>query len=192
MKFYKECLFLLKKQQNCYGYFDKRIIEGIVYQLNFKFCIDVGFKSLLDFYDLKCNKHTIFVNFFRLDSIFNEVLINCMFSNKVVKLSRVWFFLKKSYRNKFYIKGRFLNIIQNGYSIGVCGIVGFLPKKQLGLLQSKIMLNYSIFHIKRIDSSKKIFTLSQKNIIKQSSRILFKLSLNIIKNKNIHILGKYI
>ena len=87
----------------------------------------------------------------------------------------MWSILKKSYKYKCILKGKILNSIRFGFSVGICGLIGFLPKR---FFLSKS--NNSLFIISSLDPLKKTFILSQNGINKLCSRIIIKLSSKIM------------
>lgn len=191
-KFNKDSLFLIKKSQTCFGNFYNRVVEGIICRSNLKLFIDFGFSSLIEyknFSNFDC-QNLVLISLHQLNSVFDNVVIDRFFSNKDFRFIYVLYFLKKAYIKKCFLKGRFLNVTRNGYSVGICGTIGFLSKVQLYLPYFNRKFDNSIFYISKLDLIKRIYILSQKNIIKQSSRVLFKLSLSIYKNKP--IIGKCI
>ena len=184
-KFNKNSYILLKSSQSCYGYFYNRIIESYTHKLNSKVYLDFGLNCFIEYSNQKdrvADKSKILVSLCNLNDVFDDISINYFFFCKDFKFLYVWFFIKKSYSNKCYLRGRYLNMLKNGYSIGVCGTVGFLSRIHQHLPYFNKNLNSSVFYVKKLDLTKKVYTLSQKNIVKQSSRVLFKLSLIFHKN----------
>jgi hypothetical protein len=193
-KFIRNNFILLQRFLYCYGFFENRVVEGHNSSFRSKFYLDLGLNRLLEYDNslIEFNKKKSLFLFYDLDFFFDEMLFDILLFNKKFVLVWVYYFLKKSYTSYCFLRGRLLNLIKNGYSIGICGIVCFLPKTESQEFYFNRKTKSSIFYIKKLDLLKKICILSQRNIIKQSSRVLFKLSLNSSKNNFLKFNGKHI
>lgn len=170
--FFKDALVDFKANINCFSLFDNRIIEGKIYHSKSLSIIDIGFKYLTTVE--KClTTNTINLKVVKLESILNDLHFdyNRFKRDLVFKLN--WSLVKKAFINRCFVRGRVLNPIYNGFSIGVWGFVGFLPKKYSIVNKSNVR---SVFIIMSIDYLKNTFVLSQNKIDKTSPRILFRMS----------------
>jgi len=170
--FYTDAFVNLKANINCFSLFNNRIIEGKVYYLRNFSIIDIGFKYLATT-EKPLNVSTVSLKVVRLETILNDLYCDYnRFKNDLAsKLN--WSLIKKVFINRCLIRGRVLNPIYNGFSIGVWGFVGFVPKKYS--ITNKCNVR-SVFVIMSIDYLKNTFVLSQNKIDKTSPRILFRLS----------------
>ena len=176
-RFFSKNINNLKSFMNCFALFKNRFIEGQVFKMKNGLVLDIGFKYTVDLYKNSSNKNIIFLILNKSETLFNDFCIIQLdlFANYIYKFN--WVIIKKIFQNKYLIMGRFLNIMHGGFSVGVCGAVGFLPKKCF-IISNKNMI--SIFSIINLNLVKKTFTLSQKHINKIVSRALFKISSKII------------
>lgn len=176
LSFYMDPLYNFKMILNCFILFESRVTEALVYNFRNSSTVDIGFKYLLPV-NKKLLTDTILLKVVKLESILNSTHSDyCNFKdNQGFKLN--WSLIKKAFVNKCILKGKVLNQIYNGFSVGICGFVGFLPKKCSAM--TKNSLN-SIFVISSIDHLKNSFVLSQNRIQKASLKILFRLSSQIL------------
>ena len=175
-KFLKNDIQQFKLYLNCFSLFENRIIDSIKFHLNNYIFVDVGFKYTIKLSsDVYLKYHTL-LKFIRLETLFNDSLID--FSNTKNSITRRlnWSIIKKAFNIRCILPGKVLNPIKNGFSIGILGFVGFMPKKYAIDNSSSLK---SIFIINSIDIFKKTFTVSQKQIDKITFRVLFKLSSQI-------------
>lgn len=164
-----------KSSMHCFALFENRFVEAFIYNYNKVSYIDFGFKYL-NIINLKNKKikYLIFKTMF-LKNLYNDINLNCVnYKNDFVH-SFMWSILKKAYRYKCILKGKILNSIRFGFSVGICGLIGFLPKK---FFLSKN--NSSLFSISSVDLLKKTFILSQRDMNKFCTRVVFKLSSKIM------------
>ena len=172
--FYSYTFIDFKTKMACFAFFDNRIIEGSVYTFKNLSIIDIGFKYLItekvlltDIVKLKITK---------LESTLNDLHFYYI---KLASNLTIWSLIKKVFTNKCIIKGRILNPVQKGFSVGIFGFVGLVPQKHFFIHKSSERPLFgikSVFLIKSIDHLKKTITLSQSKIIKLWSRVLFRLS----------------
>lgn len=183
-KFNNSPYFSFKSFNLLFNPLKKQTIEGqieFVTNQNSLIFIDFGFGTKIESFSSeillripnflslakKCNyiknfscfnfKIIVLQNFF-----LNETLIkkHCKFNFKLLLL----IFIKQKSPKKFCFKGRVLNKTKNGFSIGLGGLIGFLPKTaSFSKLSAKLGL-ISIFYIFSIDKLKQKIVLSQKQI----------------------------
>lgn len=161
---------------NCFSLFENRIIESINLQFGNYIFVDVGFKYVIKVNIKNYSKYHTLLKFIKLETLFNDSLID--FSNTKNSISRKsnWSVIKKAFKLRCILPGKVLNSVKNGFSVGIFGFIGFMPKKYAldNNLSSK-----SIFIVNSVDVLKKTFVVSQKQIDKTTFRALFKLSSQI-------------
>ena len=116
------------------------------------------------------------LKFVKLETLFNDSLINSLIAKNNISQNSNWSMIKKAFAIKSILPGKILNAFKKGFSVGIFGFVGFIPKKYL--LTSSFN-SKSVFIVNSININKKTFVLSQKKINKSIFRILFKLSSQI-------------
>ena len=170
--FYKDALVDFKSKMNCFSLFNNRIIEGKIYHFKNLSTVDIGFKYLTTIEKFSAT-NAINLKVVKLESILNDLHFdyNRLKSDLVFRLN--WSLVKKAFINKCFVRGRVLNPIYNGFSVGVWGFVGFAPKKYSIINKSNVR---SVFIIMSIDYLKNTFVLSQNKIDKTSPRILYRMS----------------
>nr|YP_010577923.1 ribosomal protein S1 [Cryptomonas pyrenoidifera]UZP15143.1 ribosomal protein S1 [Cryptomonas pyrenoidifera] len=173
LKFFKNDIQEFKNSLNCFSLFEDRITEGANFELSDSISIDVGFKYIIKIKKGSSHNYYTLLKLIKLETLFNDSLID--FSNSKNNLNKKsnWLIIKKAFDIKCFLPGKILNPIKNGFSVGVCGFIGFMPKKYA--LDSYSNLK-SVFIINNIDVLKKTFILSQRQIDKTTFRVLFKLS----------------
>lgn len=170
--FYKDALVDFKSKMNCFSLFNNRIIEGKIYHFKNLSTVDIGFKYLTTIEKFSAT-NAINLKVVKLESILNDLHFdyNRLKSDLVFRLN--WSLVKKAFINRCFVRGRVLNPIYNGFSVGVWGFVGFAPKKYSIINKSNVR---SVFIIMSIDYLKNTFVLSQNKIDKTSPRILYRMS----------------
>ena len=172
--FYINTFVDFKTKIACFALFDNRIIEGALYTFKNFSIVDIGFKYLIiekaqltDIVKLKITK---------LESTLNDLHFYYI---KLASNLMNWSLIKKAFLNKCIIKGRILNPVYKGFSVGIFGFVGLVLQKHFFVnkysLRPALGIK-SVFLIKSIDCLKKTIHLSQSKIIKVWSRVLFRLS----------------
>lgn len=68
---------------------------------------------------------------------------------KLLKEKFIW----DSLEEKKYVNGRILNYVNGGYSVGIGGLVAFLPKNHLGDLKEKLMGQLKTFSILKMNKA---------------------------------------
>jgi len=177
-RFYKKVAKEFKTYMTCFIFFNYSLIESAVIKCYNYFFFDLGFKYLVK---IKKAYRFNFLNFtilkiIKLDTLFNETKIEYLNIKSNITNKKVWFILKKAFENKSFLICRILNPIKDGFAVGFCGVVGYLPKKYY-VFDKKLIT--SVFTITSVDLFKKTFIVSQKQINKLSSRCLYKLNSKI-------------
>lgn len=170
--FYRDALYNFRTKLNCFVLFNNRTVEGKIYNLKEFSFIDIGFKYLIPI-SKNLSTDTLILKITKIESTINDFHFDYNKFKNDHSFKVNWFLIKKAFANKCILKGKILNYIYNGFSVGVCGFVGFLPTKYS--IINKYSLN-SIFIITNIDYFKNTFTLSQSRIDKTSLKVLFRLS----------------
>ena len=169
--FYKDALIDFKSKMNCFSLFNNRIIEGNIYCFKNSSVIDIGFKYLTTI-EQHLTTNTISLKVVKLESILNNIHFDYNKFKSDLSFKSNWCLLKEAFINKCFVRGRVLNPIYNGFSVGIWGFVGFVPKKYSIINKCNIR---SVFIIMSIDYLKNTFVLSQSKIDKTSPRILFRM-----------------
>ena len=170
--FYADVFADFKIKMNCFGLFNNRIIEGNVYHFKNFSIVDIGSKYLTITEQSLLTK-SVSVKLLKLETILNNQHLDYNRFKNDLALKFNWSLIKKAFISKCLIRGRVLNSVYNGFSIGVWGFVGFLPKKYSIINRCNTR---SVFVIMSIDFLKNTFVLSQNKVDKTSPRILFRLS----------------
>lgn len=174
-KFLKDDVNLVKKHLNCFSLFDNRALEGFSYTVNNDIFIDIGFKYIIKT-NFNNNKYFAFLKILKLETLFNDSEIDYLSIKSNINHKLNWSFIKKAFNIKCILNGRVLNPIKDGFSVGICGFVGFMSRKDIVI--NNVSLR-SVFNITSIDIFKKTFVVSQKQLDKAIFRVLFKLSSQI-------------
>lgn len=177
-RFYKNVAKELKTYMSCFIFFSYSLIESAVIKCcNFYF-FDFGFKYLAKIKKtFRFNTLTfIALKIIKLETLFNEIKIEYLNITSNISNKKVWFILKKAFENRSFLTCRILNPIKNGFAVGFCGVVGYLPKKYY-VFGKKLIV--SVFTIVNVDLFKETFIVSQKRINKLTSRCLYKLNSKI-------------
>lgn len=172
VSFYAVAFHDFKEKLGCFSLFDNRITEGKVYNSKTSSTIDIGSKYLISLAK-KLSVETLCLKVTKLESILNNIHSDYYKFKDSQAFKLNWSLIKKAFINKCFLRGRILNKTYNGFSVGICGFVGFLPKKFS--VMNKSRLN-SIFVVTSIDHFKNSFSLSQNRIDKVSLKVLFRLS----------------
>jgi ribosomal protein S1 len=210
-KFNSNTYKLFKNSITCFGPLQKRIIEGkidVIISKDKLVFIDFGFLNEIEsfltelslripeFFCLttKCNFIKKFSSF-----EFKVVVLQSFFLNETIIKKHyflnfnvfLFIFLKQKQKKKRYIKGRILNLTKGGYSIGVCGFVGFLPNSHTLLKLSKSIGIINSFYIITINKKKKNFIFSQRRMEKILKRRLLKLSSRLMYLEKFNIISTW-
>lgn len=180
-KFNKSSFLLLKNYQSCFTSLNNRILKSYIYYSKYKCFLDLSFNTLIEYKSIISCKKNLLVKVVYTKSLFENILIYNFLNQKKLIYNCIWYFIKKCYFNGCFLKGRILDVLENGYSIGICGTIGHLPKTDFILINSNKSLKVNIFFITKVNFIKKSYLLSQENILQQSTKTFFKL----LKNKNL-------
>lgn len=160
---------------HCFALFENRFVEALIYNNKNESYIDFGFKYLNTInLENKKTKYLVFKTIL-LKNLYNDISLNHTNYKNDFVYSFMWSILKKAYKYKCILKGKILNSIRFGFSVGICGLIGFLPKKHF-LSRS----NISLFSVMSLDLLKKTFILSQRDLNRFCTRVVFKLSSKIM------------
>jgi len=171
-RYYIKAVKDLKYYMGCFIFFFNASIEGSIIKCFRYDFFDIGFKYLIRVKKINKYLHLNFIDLkiIALETLFSET--NILSLNKNVVNKKVWALLKKAFDTRSFLVCQFLNAIKNGFAIGFCGVVGYIPKKYFA---SNKKIISSVFVILALDLYKKTFILSQKQVNKLASRSLYKL-----------------
>lgn len=143
--------FLLREKKH-------HILEGIIVNINKDILyVDLGLKMSIkfkksEFFRTRLNSNIewnvgdkvqlLLESFDRFD---NSIVLSYEKAQRLLKEKAIWDFIE----NKKYVNGRILNSVHGGYSVGIGGIVAFLPKNHLGENQEKVLGQLKTFSILR-------------------------------------------
>ena len=175
-KFLKNDIEQFKSYLNCFSLFENRITDSIHFQFDNYALVDVGFKYIIKIDIDTYSKYHTLLKFIKLETLFNDSLIDFSSTKNSITRKFNWSIIKKAFNARCILPGKVLNPVKNGFSIGIFGFIGFMPKKYA--IDNNPPLK-SIFIINSIDIFKKTFIVSQKQIDKTTFRVLFKLSSQI-------------
>lgn len=83
------------------------------------------------------------------DKYENNLVLNYDKGQKLLREETIW----KEIQDKKYINGRILNYVNGGYSVGIGGLVAFLPKNHLGDIKEKVMGQLKTFSLLKVNRS---------------------------------------
>ncbi len=180
-KFNKNSLFFFKSYQSCFTSFNNRIFESFIYFLKYRCFLDLGFNTLIEYKSIINYKSILLLKVINTKTLFENILIYSFLNQNKLIYDCIWYFIKKCYFNGCFLKGRILDTLENGFSVGICGTIGHLPQNDSVLIDSNKNLKTNLFYIISIDFTKKTYILSQENVLQQSKNIFLKL----LKIKNL-------
>jgi len=174
--FFEDDIILIKKHLNCFSLFNNRVLEGFVYVVNNDVFVDFGFKYIIESSYHNHSKYSIILKILKLETLFNDSEIDYLNVKNNINHKLNWPFIKKAFNIRCILNGKILNPIKDGFSVGICGFVGFIARKETITNNTNFK---SIFNIISIDILKKTFVVSQKQLDRTIFRVLFKLSSRI-------------
>nr|YP_009476755.1 ribosomal protein S1 [Cryptomonas curvata]AVM81248.1 ribosomal protein S1 [Cryptomonas curvata] len=175
-KYFKKDAQIFKQHFNCFSLFENRIVQGICFEFGNVIFVDVGFKYIIKLDKQFSGKYYTLLKFVKLETLFNDPLIDFLSIRNNIFRKLNWSAIKRAFNLNSILPGKVLNPVKNGFSVGIHGFVGFMPKKHSVITNCSLR---SVFIISNIDMLKKTFILSQKQIDKTIFRVLFKLSSQI-------------
>lgn len=155
-----------------------KIIEGIVLAIkNGVLTIDLGLKENFKFplaevssskrKEVKVGSSLLFyIDTFPVEGQKSQMVLNHQKAEKEIELRNVWQSLQ---RNKKYVNGIILNYVKGGLSVGVGGLVAFLPKNQMNPIKDKrsVIGRMKTFRILSMNPWNQNIVLSRKEIVKE-------------------------
>lgn len=179
----------------------QKLIEGKIHNCklsNNLLFIDFGFKYEIEIFSTELHLRIPQFqsvlnqcNFVKQHSIlnFNIIVLHTFFLNnfdiktKKSKLSSktLFYILLKQKRKKIFLKGRIIDSIKGGFSVGICSYIAFLPNSHSFL---KYMGKITFFFLLSVNFARKSFVVSQRNINKTIKRKLLKLGSRLVYMKN--------
>jgi len=156
-KFNTQNVLELKNSFNCFNLYNNRILEGTILKYNNFSLIVLGFKYVVKTKKPLVSSNCTFIKVIKLETIFNDTYINLINTSNY---KSGWYIIKKAFQHRCLLVGTILNSFHNGYSVGICGFVGFMPKKDSIYNRNQIT---SIFVISYIDPLKKKVLICHKS-----------------------------
>lgn len=101
------------------------------------------------------------------DNYEHNIILSYDKGQKLLREKMIWDYIE----DKKYINGRILNHVNGGYSVGIGGLVAFLPKNHLGDPKEKVMgqlKTFSILKANRINNNVIVSRLSALEAWKKS------------------------
>lgn len=172
-KYCRQNVNSFKKSINCFNLFESRTIEGVIHEYNGFFLIDFGFKCITNIAYQHSTDNLLYLDNIKKNELYLDIYFDYTILKRDLVYFNVWYYLKKAFYYNCFITGRFLNSFSYGFSVGVCGFIGFLASKDLKLAKYTIV---SIFNIRKVSFLTKKFLVSQKSVRKLAYKILLKLS----------------
>lgn len=187
-KFINQTYQAFKKSSLCFSPLQNRTVQGKAHFIMFSndlVLVDFGFKSEVQFLTNELHLHVYKLRSFRekishiqkyaivefniltlQSSFFRDVSIQSQKRVIDFKFFQLYFVQqqqKKIKRKSPSVKGRLLNSIRGGFSVGICGYIAFLP---LSHSLHKDFGKMSLFHILAINPERSTFVVSQKKMDK--------------------------
>lgn len=175
----------------------QKFIEGKLHACTFSnnlFFVDFGYKYEIELFGHELNlripklnsiikqcsyiKRYTFIQF-NIKTFHTFFLNNFEIKTKKIKLSTkiLFYILLKQKKKKIFLKGRIVDFIRGGFSVGICGYVAFLPKSHSFF---KFLGKTTFFYLLSVNFARKSFVVSQKYINKTIKRRLLKLGSRLV------------
>lgn len=137
-----------------------QLITGIVVNISKDLVfVDIGAKK-----NIKFKKSEIYPTYFNplsrlelgekfsfylesYDNYESNLILNYEKGQRLLKEETIW----KEIQDKKYVNGRILNHVNGGYSVGIGGLVAFLPKNHLGDAKEKVMGQLKTFSLLKVN-----------------------------------------
>lgn len=169
---------LLKLNSGSLDVKEGSILEGIIIGKSKSFLIvNLGLKSFASYpirhfksMDIKVGEKLLFY-VEQISSIDGELILNHEKAYKEIEFKNIWDLLIK---NKQFVNGVILNHVAGGYSVGIGGLVAFLPNNQIPPVKYPQYLigSKKTFSIINTNESKKNLVLSRTSAL-ESRPVLY-------------------
>ena len=170
----------LKSALPCYGFSENRFFESHCTRHKDNIIFDFGLKHKLKTFDIisTTEKSNFIISKIKnFETPYNEILADFESYRRIQINNELLRLFKEKFNLKSFVKGRVLNNTKRGFSIGVCGLVGFLSiNNVVKLNKDKTILLY----IESMNTNQGIINFSQKNIHKKTHKTLLKLASKIV------------
>ena len=176
-----KCVKDFKLTLPCYDMSKDRFLESLRLNNGKEISFDCGHKydlKTLDSKNLKERAESKLVfKIKNFETPYKKVLGEFESYRKIQINSELLKILKQGFELKNFFRARILNNTKKGFSVGVCGVVGFLAiNNSVKVRNDKAIIVY----IESFDIPQGMMNLSQKNIHKKTSKVLLKLSSRIM------------
>ena len=180
LKAQKKSLKFFKSSLSCYGVSEDRFFESELKTNHDQITLDFGCKHKLKVSKskLKPQASKLMISKIKnLETPYNDVLVDFDAYRKIETNKGLLQLFKEKFESKSFLKGRVLNSTKRGFSIGACGLVGFLAANNVTKInKDKTVLIY----IESMNVNQGIISFSQKNIHKKAHKTLLKLASRIV------------
>jgi hypothetical protein len=164
----KKSLKFFKSSLSCYGISENRFFESELKERHDQIILDFGHKHTVKVSGSKFKSklpNTVVSKIKNFETPYNDMLVDFDAFRKIQINKELFDLLKQKFESKSFLKGRLLNSTKRGFSVGVCGIVGFLSiNNVVKINKDKTVLVY----IESMNANQGIITFSQKNIHKKT------------------------
>jgi len=164
----------------CYGVSENRFFESEMKCSSSDMKFDFGYKHKVKTFELKhqiTSNNLVICKITNFETPYDEVSIDFESYRRTQTNDELLKFFKEKLYLKTFLRGHLLNNTKRGFSVGTCGLVGFIAASNLLIMnQNKIVILY----IDSINLSQGIISFSQRNIHKRTHKVLLKLASKII------------
>ena len=180
LKAQKKSLKFFKSSLSCYGVSEDRFFESELKTNHDQITLDFGCKHKLKVSKSKLKPQASKLMISKIKNFetpYNDVLVDFDAYRKIETNKGLLQLFKEKFESKSFLKGRVLNSTKRGFSIGACGLVGFLAANNVTKInKDKTVLIY----IESMNVNQGIISFSQKNIHKKAHKTLLKLASRIV------------
>lgn len=176
----KKSFKFFKSSLSCYGTSENRFFESELKKSHDQIILDFGHKHKVKVLSttFKAKVPDAVVSKIKnFETPYNDMLVDFDAFRKIQTNEELFKLLKQKFESKSFLKGRVLNSTKRGFSVGICGVVGFLSiNNVVKINKDKTVLVY----IESMNANQGIITFSQKNIHKKTHKTLLKLASRIV------------
>ena len=162
LKAQKKSLKFFKSSLSCYGVSEDRFFESELKTNHDQITLDFGCKHKLKVSKSKLKPQASKLMISKIKNFetpYNDVLVDFDAYRKIETNKGLLQLFKEKFESKSFLKGRVLNSTKRGFSIGACGLVGFLAANNVTKInKDKTVLIY----IESMNVNQGIISFSQK------------------------------
>ena len=180
LKAQKKSLKFFKSSLSCYGVSEDRFFESELKTNHDQITLDFGYKHKLKVLKTKLKPQASKLMISKIKSFetpYNDMLVDFDAYRKIETNKGLLQLFKEKFESKSFLKGRVLNSTKRGFSIGACGLVGFLAVNNVTKINKDKTV---IVYIESMNIYQGIISFSQKNIHKKAHKTLLKLASRIV------------